>query len=185
MYVFFVKSVLRTTTLHRKLRTNEIVAVVILNKAVVHNSRSVRKRIGKCRKHFHVCSLHIPWKLWSFTNLLMARRGAVTIEKVKRFLSLWSWAQGPPMCHPLFSNTVESPTTRMHYDLPMIICISSSLFFKYTWFSNVRYCNIDVCNNSCDNDRKKPWHPAGENESRPHITLKKIIITLFHFFWKT
>ena len=66
-------------------------------------------------------------------------------------------------------------TTCRNFDFPMLICISFSLFFKQTWFSYVRYCNIDVCNNSCDNDRKKPWHPAGENESRPHTTLKKII----------
>lgn len=59
--------------------------VAILIEAVVHNSRSVRKRIGNEEKIYsHVCSLHIPMKsMVIYTDLLMARRGGVTIEKGK------------------------------------------------------------------------------------------------------
>ena len=43
-------------------------------------SKSVRKRVGKCRKHFDVCSLHMSIKT-VVIYLSIGRRGGVTTEK--------------------------------------------------------------------------------------------------------
>ena len=73
---------LLTTTLHRKLRSNEIATATMLIVAVVRDSVCVRKRVGKCRKHFDEWSLHIPMK--TMVNRLIGRGGGVTIGKKKR-----------------------------------------------------------------------------------------------------
>ena len=78
------KQLMSSHSLHRKLRTKEIATAAMLIATVVRDSKFVRKSVGKGRKHFDVCSLHMPINtivIYLSIGRRIGRRGGVTTGK--------------------------------------------------------------------------------------------------------